>query len=661
MNTLNDLLLQRVAAQGAAPAARFLHTGEPDGPQDAWTYADLGARSQAVAAALQDRCAPGDRALLVYPPGLDFVAGFVGCLLAGVVAVPAYPPDPSRFAASLIPLNHILADSAPTVVLTTSLVAGLADAFGDAVGPLRELPWLATDTLPADAGSGWRQPEVGPQDIAFLQYTSGSTRRPAGVMVRHANLLANLNQVCTAARLSAEASFCSWLPMFHDMGLIGSIICPVYLGSHTVLMSPVSFLRNPLCWLRSISAFRSFATCAPNFAFELCLRRATDADVAGLDLSCWGSSLNGAERVRPETLARFAARFAPAGLSAHAMFPAYGLAEATVFVSGGHVSDELALVDGPSAGQLVPCGAPGEGMEVVVVDPKRCAVGSDGAFGELWVRGPNVAAGYWGAPERTAATFGAYTAAGDGPFLRTGDLGTLVGGQVYVGGRLKDLVIVRGRNLCPEDLEHSAAQSHPGVRPGCVVALGVELDGEEQLVVLVERNKRHDAPPEEVVSAVRAAIARDHQVQARGVVVLEAGALPKTSSGKLQRRRAGALLEAGQLAERHRSFLDKLDDVALEAQDAASIERWLVASLTRVRGHAVDADTPFAELGVDSLQATELAAALERALGRPVPVTEVFDHPTARRLAEHVARGEAPVPTAPAGGGIWDLLDQVER
>jgi acyl-CoA synthetase (AMP-forming)/AMP-acid ligase II len=439
-DTFVSLLDARASATPDAPAFTFLPDGEAEGPR--WTYADLAARAGAVATALRESTSPGDRALLVYPPGLDFLAAFFGCLCADVVAVPAYPPEPARLARTLPRLRAIVADAHPSAVLTTGLVRAAADLVAAQAPELAVPPWLATDELAPIAPAGARA-AVAPDDVAFLQYTSGSTGTPRGVMVSHRNLLENIRLIVRGYGLREDDEvFVGWLPVYHDMGLIANLLTSVRLGVPCVLMSPADFLRRPMRWLRAIDRYRGTTSGGPNFAYDLCVRRSTPEERASLDLSSWRVAFNGAEPVRASTLRRFADAFAPARFHADAFSPSYGLAETTLYVSGGTKQGpprELALdADALARGRarlaapadprpraVVSCGLVIDPGRVAIVDTERRVEVEPGAVGEIWVRGPSVARGYWGLEAETEATFGAFLVDERGPFLRTGDLGFL--------------------------------------------------------------------------------------------------------------------------------------------------------------------------------------------------------------------------------------------
>jgi acyl-CoA synthetase (AMP-forming)/AMP-acid ligase II len=573
--SLVELGRTRAATLGDQPLYSF-YPDRAGQEADHLTFAGLDLRARAIGAALQRLGAGGQRALLLYPPGLEFVAAFFGCLYGGVVAVPAYPP---RSARNLPRLLEIARDARPAVALTTGQLAAAIGGLANQVPELAALRLVTTDELPLDQADSWSDPGVSGSTLAFLQYTSGSTAAPKGVMVSHGNLLHNEEMIRQAFHQTAESMIVGWLPLYHDMGLIGNVLQPLYLGARCVLMSPIAFLQSPKRWLAAISRFRATTSGGPNFAYDLCVRKIAPADRADLDLASWDLAFNGAEPVRPETMARFAEAFAGCGFKAGAFFPCYGLAEATLFVAGGSAAgsaaaapriaafDRVQLEAGtarplpaadPASRTLVSCGRAWLGQELAIVDPATLTRCPDGQVGEIWLRGPSVAQGYWRRPEATAETFDGHLGGEPAedrvaPFLRTGDLGFVDGGELFVTGRLKDLIIIRGRNLYPQDIELTVERSHPALRPGCGAAFSIELGEEERLVVVqeLERNATDTPPPaetvEEIGDAVRRAVAEEHEAQVQQVVLLRAGSIPKTSSGKIQRRACRAALLAGKL------------------------------------------------------------------------------------------------------------------
>lgn len=564
---LVDTIVHRAQHSGADLAYRFLADGESEEQQ--LSYAELAERAQRVAATLQGASCSGERAILVYQPGLDYIAGFLGCLMAGVTAVPAYPPDPFRMERTFPRFQAIVRDSRPAAILSTANILNLAgdlfDEFPDFAGIAR----FATDTLPAGSGSAWRRPDITGSTLAFLQYTSGSTAEPKGVMLTHGNLIANLEMINRGFSMG-EDSVVIWLPPYHDMGLIGGILEPLYLAIPCTLMSPLDFLQRPMRWLNAMSKYKATVTGGPNFAYDLVARKATPQQKAALDLSRWEVAFNGAEPVRKETIERFSAAFAESGFRKEAFYACYGLAEATLIASGGtrltspvYTSVRagelgkgravLTVEADPDALGLVGCGKTLLDQRITIVHPDRLEPCPTGEVGEIWVSGPNVAHGYWQRSEESERTFCARLSGDGRTYLRTGDLGFLdAQGNLFVAGRIKDLIIIDGRNHYPQDIELTVEKCHPAIRPGCTAAFAVTEGGQERLVVAAEVGKGYKATagaprpeagaatldPAEVAAAIRKAVAEGHDIRTHAIVLLEAGTAPKTSSGKIQRRAA---------------------------------------------------------------------------------------------------------------------------
>ncbi len=669
--TFLDALRERMERHPDRLAYTFLSDGE--GVAARWTYGDVDRRARSIAALLQGSGLAGERALLLYPPGLDFIAGFLGCLHAGVLAVPAYPPRAPR---TLPRLLAVARDARPRVALTTAALQPQIARFAAPSSELAALPLLSTDEAGAELAASWRAPALTAESIAFLQYTSGSTADPKGVMVSHGNLLANEEAIRQAFGQSESSVVVGWLPLYHDMGLIGNVLQPLFSGGQAVLMSPVAFLQKPLRWLQAIDRYRGTTSGGPNFAYELCLAKVAAEERRALDLSSWELAFNGAEPVRAETLARFAEGFACGGFRRQALYPCYGLAEATLFVAGGRRGAGARLgrfaaaalergrgeavpdaLESTAGRDLVSCGAVASGHEVAVVDPETARPRGPGEVGEVWVRGASVARGYWGKPEETARDFTARLDDGSGrpdAYLRTGDLGFLSGGELYVTGRIKDLIILRGRNLYPQDIERTVERSHAGLRPGCGAAFAVEGDGGERLVVVQEVDRR-ERDLAGAAAAARAAVAEEHEAQLHDVVLVREGAVPKTSSGKIRRAAcrerylAGTLevVAASPLApdEPAMPIVPALDRDALaglaDAERGGALAAYLrgqAARAARVSPSRVDAGRPLTELGLDSLAAIDLANAVERDLGVALPMAWLLTGPTLAEVAAEVAR-----------------------
>jgi amino acid adenylation domain-containing protein/thioester reductase-like protein len=590
-----------------------------------WTFAELDRQVDAVASELAG-LPDGARALLLFPSGLEFIAAFLGCLRAGVLAVPAYPPDAARLARSLGRLGVIAQDCAPSVLLTSAAFDALADQIPDLPDSLCALPRVAVDRLTHRGPVATR---VAPGDAAFLQYTSGSTSDPKGVIVTHRNLAHHLDSFRERHGFGPDTTFGSWLPMYHDMGLIGKLLPVPWFGARATLMAPEEFLRHPVRWLRMISRCRVEVSGGPDFAYGLCAARVRDEDRAGLDLSSWRMAVNGAEPVRARTLRRFLDAFVPCGFDARAFHPCYGLAEATLQVSGNppRTPPRWFSVDGdalargevrPGERELVGCGTPMPGVEVSILDASGQTLAED-RLGEIALAGPSVTSGYHGRPPEARP-------------LRTGDVGFLHEGELFVVGRTKDMLIVRGQNHFPPDIERAVEGCHPAIRPGGVAAFGGEEDGD--LVVLAEVREDGDA----VVRAIREAVAAETNLSVREVGLLPPGTLEKTSSGKLQRAACRSSWIAGRYPALRR---DRVQPATTpDAREEPTPLLRFILDRVRAAGGLADADASFAANGLDSLKLTELVAALEARVGRALPLGIAFAHPTPARLAH--ALGEAP-------------------
>ncbi|MDX3224311.1 fatty acyl-AMP ligase [Streptomyces sp. ME19-01-6] len=563
-----QLLRERAARSPDALAYRFVADDES---AVQITYGELDARARAVAAGLSAATdGRPDPALLLFAPGLDYLAGLFGCFYAGVPAVPAFPPDPARLARTMPRLAAIIEDTGSDTVLTTSDLAPLLAGWLATALAGRAPRLIATDLAdPADEGAS---PQIRPDGLALLQYTSGSTSLPRGVMLSHAQLLDNSAKIARGFGLHQDSSGGVWLPPYHDMGLIGGILTPLSSGIPVTLMSPVTFLRRPLSWLRMVSRYGVTVTGGPNFAYDLCVRRAKDADLEELDLSGVELVFTGAEPVRADTMARFVTRFAPCGFRAESFYPCYGLAEATLFVTGGKplggwrsvsvARDALeahgtARPAGPQerSRSLVSCGSPGPETRLLIADPATGEPLGEGALGEIWIDSPSVADGYWRRPKDTDATFGATTTTGDGPYLRTGDLGFVLDGELFPAGRLKDLIVVNGRNYHPVDIERVCEAEVATIRRNCGAAFAVEDDegAAERLVLVYEADPAENGQEDEqyaaAVEGLRRAVSMELSVPPYTVVLVRPRTIPKTSSGKVQRWLARRQFLAGELDE----------------------------------------------------------------------------------------------------------------
>lgn len=654
----------------------FLADGE--GHEIPITYGELHLRARTWAVRLQERFAPGARALLLLPDGLDFIAAFFGCLYAGLIAVPCPQPRPGRPRRSYARLEAILHGARPAVVLGHgSVLTALKNTLsGEAA--FADLEWLAWEPAHASMTKGWNLPASGRDTVAFLQYTSGSTGSPKGVMVTHGNLLHNQLLMQEAFQHDASSIICGWLPMFHDMGLVGNVLHPLYMGIPCVLMPPLAFLQRPARWLQAISRYRATTSGGPNFAYDLCVRKIAAADRARLNLDCWKAAFNGSEPLQPRTLTGFSEAFTEFGFHASAFLPCYGLAEATLMVSGARsfreprsfhadlLREGVVQETKPDSeeGRLLPgCGPVLGKQRVVIVNPETNMLAGADKVGEIWISGPSVAPGYWGHPPNDT-TFQASLAGSTEPhFLRTGDLGFEHNGQLFIAGRIKDLMIVRGRNYYPQDIELSAELSHAAAERGGAAAFAVPTDDGEGIVVVQEMQRGWDTDKSStVLDAIRAAIATEHGVLPFDVTLVRARSLPRTTSGKLRRhavREAWMADDLQKLASWRRTAAEPEPDsiqreailVLPQAERAAAIVaalQSLAAGTLHIAPEKLAADCPLASFGFDSLALVELNHRIQTQFGVNLGLAAILESSTIAAVAELVAQRLAEDAAAPA-------------
>jgi acyl-CoA synthetase (AMP-forming)/AMP-acid ligase II/acyl carrier protein len=646
------------------------------------TYRELDRSARAIAAFLQDAEMSGERALLFYPPGLDFICAFFCCLYAGVVAVPTYPPV-NRQMMSLV--EPIVKDAGPKAILTTSTIASKLktllsiqsigekslfrfiskgiDKFFPVFKQLggKESRVIATDNIDNDLDQMWQSPDLNSTSLAFLQYTSGSTSQPKGVMVSHGNILHNQNLIQDYFRHPKAVVVVSWLPQYHDMGLIGNILQPFYMGGYSVVFSPLEFLKKPLNWLTAISKYRAYTSGAPNFAYELCVRKISAEDKKKLDLSSWKVAYNGAEPIRYSTLENFSSYFAECGFVRSSLFPCYGLAEGTLMVAGGKLQespvyltcdkeelkeDRIQTVESgdPAATVLVGSGTAFDRQKVRVVEPEERIQLGDNEIGEIWVSGSSIAHGYWNNPDSTRETFQAKIRNSDeGPYLRTGDLGFLRDGNLFITGRIKDLIIIRGQNYTPSDVEYTVENSHTNLRKGGSAAVSLESDGEEKLVVVCEiRKKVKKAEFEDIVTGILRDISEGHGINASRIVLIKARTIPKTTSGKIRRKMCKMSLLNNKL-EIVYQWEDKKSEYAVarpvspQKKDGAEtikggpwtkeeVYDWLLEKINKTSANAITMENlkekSLADIGLDSSEQVELITDFEQKFNCLVNIDE---------------------------------------
>jgi len=645
------------------------------------TYAQLDRRARAIAARLTELGMHGERVLLLFPPGLEFVVGFFGCMYAGAVAVPAYPPRRNRYMARIEAISE---DANAKAALTVENVLDRTQGMLDEAPTLQRANWIATDQVEESAGDGWKSPKIAPAAMAVMQYTSGSTGTPKGVVLSHANIMANCHMITHSFEQKRDCIGVNWLPTYHDMGLVGGILNPLFYGRPSVLMSPLSFLQKPVRWLRAITKQRATISGGPNFAYDLCADKITDEELEGLDLSRWEVAFNGAEPIRSSTLKKFAARFAQVGFRPENFFPCYGMAETTLIVTGSSVHDPpiIRAFDGSAldehrvvpavdeeeegARELVGCGHVLPEEEVLIVDAESRKRLPDHQVGEIWVRGPSVGMGYWNKPELTEETFRAKLVGRNGNhYLRTGDLGFMDSGELFVTGRLKDLIIVRGVNRYPQDIEMTVEMTDPRLQAGAAAAFSVDLNGRECLIVMSEVDRARRKDWSDVIGRIRANVAREHELPPDVIVLVRFGSMPKTSSGKIQRHACRKMFLDGthsviqqwygwssgdQPAADAPAELDVA--TAADAQPAtAAVAKTLsalqgeldpqvgelvmehVKAIAKERAKGITLESNIVEMGMDSLERLEIAHSLEETFGGRFPEEVLSEMETCREVA----------------------------
>ena len=673
-NNLVEVLRLWAETKPDAEALRFYPQGE--GEYIRRTFAELDQRCRAIASKLTPY--RSQRAILLFNSGIEFLEAFFACFYAGVVAVPAYPPRRNH---NLNRLVALVDDCQPSVFLSASNVMELAkplceEAFS---AETNALPWLNTDTISNSEADNYQDYSPEPDALAFLQYTSGSTGKPKGVMVTHGNIMANVRMATKAFALPSHTYSVSWLPLFHDMGLIGSVMMPLYWGGGAILMPPPAFLQKPLRWLQLISEFGKqfpIASPAPNFSYQLCVDGISDEELAGLDLDNWIFALSAAEPIRANTVEAFRDKFAAAGFNEKALLPSYGMAECTLLstirqrndlliktVSHTELTTGNLIEDSKGTLRQVSSGKTCEPQQIRIVDPQTLHTLADNQIGEIWLAGKHIATGYWQQQELSDATFNAFTAEGDGPFLRTGDLGALDNGELYVTGRLKDLLIIRGRNHYPQDIEYTAGNASADLNLDNTAAFTVDMDGEEKLVIVQEalRSARKNFDTDTNARLVRNAIAREHGIETHAIAFIRFASIPKTSSGKIQRLACKQLFlhnelnliglwQASGTAVEDRP---QLPQKALSDCSQQEVENWIIhwlAHKAQMPASEIPADAGLDSLGLDSVDLVQLSAELEHWLQQPLDTTLVWELPHIRALAGHLLQ-KAQQPVAPATSG----------
>ncbi len=664
-------------------AYSYLLDGESD--EAPITYQQLDEQARAIGADLLDRGMQGERLLLCFPPGPEFISAFFGCQYAGATAVPAFPPRRNR---KTTRIEAIAADAKAKLVLTTESVRKRIEGQLEHAPSLAHIDWMATDEISLELASDWQMPDISPTDLAVLQYTSGSTGTPKGVMLAHENVLHNSKLISDAFGMELQdGPGASWLPMYHDMGLVGGILVPMYAANSSYMMSPMAFLQKPVRWLRAISKYRVSTTGGPNFAYDLCVQHVSEEDMEGLDLSCWTLAYNGAEPIRPATLDKFAEKFAAVGFRPETFYPCYGMAESTLMVTGSkrgilptrqsfddqsmHEHHAVSVSpDSTSARTLVGCGRVLPGDDMVVVDAQTNRKTAPGRVGEIWVHSKSVGRGYWNRVEESQQTFGAKLADSDGgPYLRTGDLGFMSDGQLFVTGRLKDLIIIRGVNRYPQDIELTVEQSSTRLQAGAVGAFSVDVDGRERLVIVSEVGRTRSKDWSDLILKIRNDVTAEHDLPPDAIVLVRFGSIPKTSSGKIQRHQCHNCFIEGSLrviAQWYGWQDEQVPDAAADETttelivegtevEAAIAETVIdhVKAIARERAKSVDLETNIVtDLGLDSLERLQIANSLEETFRGRFPEEVLQEAETIRDVTLAIQQyfGSDAVPTRRIAG-----------
>ncbi len=618
------------------------------------TYAQMSSLAKNMAARLLTKYEKGDRLLMLFPPGIEFIVGLFTCFYAGIIAVPAYPPRKNRMFSRF---EAIINDCQPAAILTTRKI--YEDIYKNFLRKdvFKEVAFIIYEEILSEDVIHYNDPGIETDDIVLLQYTSGSTGRPNGVILNHKNILYNSEFIRQAFGHKKGLKTVHWLPAFHDMGLIGGIIQPFYMHGANIIIPPNSFLSRPMSWPRAVSKYKANTSGGPNFSFNYCVERMNTEELEGIDLSGVRPFYCGAEPIRKDTLVKFAEAYKDYNFNSDQFYPCYGLAESTLIVSGGELYDEpkyltvdaLELEKGyikevenedNSSRTFVGCGFPWAGTKIAIVEPESKEIHPPGKIGEIWVSGPSVAMGYWNNPELSEKTFQAVTKDGQGPFLRTGDLGFIHDFQLYVTGRMKDLIIIRGLNYSPEDIEFTAISSHDTLQSGAGAAFSVDAEHEEVLVFVceVKRAAMRDLVAEEVMEAIRQSISENHQIRVSAIALLRPGSIPKTSSGKIQRHAARKEFLANEL-----DILVKWEvnpEVYASpgsGHPTGTVNQWIKVWMGKelhIDPASIDENKPVSVYGMDSMKTVILARDAEDYFGVEFPLDLLMEATTVAKIAE---------------------------
>ena len=670
IQTFVDLIEHRAAENSGRTAFIFLPNGETE--KFEITYGEIARKARKIGGYLQKMNAFEERVLLLYPSGIEFICAFLGCLYAGAIAVPAYPPRRNRHFERI---NSIIENSESKFILSDKIIKKRTTAVSEDSEFLSGLNWIDEQNITDEFENLWQYPNITEQNTAFLQYTSGSTGSPKGVIVSHENLLHNESLIKDAFRQDENSVIVSWLPLYHDMGLIGSVLQTLFSGAKCVLMSPASFLQHPFRWLKAISDYRATTSGAPNFAYDLCVNRIAPDELEKLDLSSWTTAFNGAEPVNPATIEKFSRHFASAGFKKESFAPCYGLAEATLFVSGNTGGQKDSFVENFNAPELekniavfseveseqtralVGCGKVFGNQEIAIVSPENNERLGTNEIGEIWISGKSVAGGYWKNSEATNEIFNAKINEDDNKnYLRTGDLGFLSDGNLFVTGRLKDLIIIRGRNYYPQDIESTVYQSHKMLYHGNGAAFSVtDANESEKLVIVQEADSHFSGDWETVIDEISKAVSLTHDLQPSAICLVKRLQIPKTSSGKIQRNLCREKYLNGEfnvIAEWKPEDNNKKDqslaanpeeDLTVVDWDAGQYEKWLVneiAALIGIAPNKIAVDQNLINLGLDSLSAAELAHKIESKTQRIIPISQFLQDFSISQIARQIKEND---------------------
>jgi len=652
--SLVEIISKRATVQPDDVVYKYL--GDGINETESFTFKEIDRVARSIAEALSKKLSKGDRVLLLFPQGLQYVAALYGCFYGGFIAIPAYPPRRNR---KMDRINSIIEDSGAAAGLVTEDVFKTIERNFAEDELLKGMEWFQYETISTNTNPPALSNLPKPEDVAFIQYTSGSTGNPKGVMITHKNIVYNSDFIRRSFGFDRHTVGMNWLPIFHDMGLVGGIFQAAFLGLINIGMPPVAFLKNPLNWLKAIDKYKATTGGGPNFSFDYCVQKIKPEEVEGLDLSSIKNFYCGGEPVRKKTFEEFPKAFKGAKVRTNQMFAVYGMAETTLIVTGKDPATEPSFVrvdqDALSKNRLVFAPEDAKGINLVsngrvwmdtkvaIVNPETFVEVDENSIGEVWISGPTVAKGYWNKPEENKRTFNAYLSNGQGPWLRSGDLGFMYQDELYITGRLKDLIIIRGVNYYPNDIEYSIQQSHEAFKPNSGAAFSIHKDGIEKLVIVqeLERNYLRNTDFDELMAHIRKTIADEHELEVYSIALIRTGSIPLTSSGKIQRRQTRYEFLTGKL---NVVASWQLDEQAPEVEEPSfteptedAIREWLVQWIMKnqhFKREEIDLDTPITSYGIDSLAAVTLEQEISTQFGFQWHVSYFMLNPTINKLAE---------------------------